>query len=273
MFIGSSWDSDYVTNARDCVFSTKIKKHLSKLFPLDFHRSHRLVQDKLERNSVVFTEKVVPFLEQKCYMANLQLKKQQILNQTAALKEKGKKDWKILFDYVIVSYQFLSEYELHSDFCAQLMGSQLKTNIKFHPEFMKLSASQKRNSINKENLNIGGEPDETSVKVQELITFKTGKYELLFDGFYPLLEIDLNEEFLEKLFSKRQKLVEEGNLWEVESHRIVKMLVNCYSLYGKQGFGSKTLINSRVQFDCDGYLLEKVKISQTKFILTNSHLM
>lgn len=154
------------------------------------------------------------------------------------------------------------------------MATQLKTNLKFHPEFRKsVSSARKRKFPKQEKSEEMSTDDSSVVNIQEILTMKTGKYELLFDGFYPLLDVDLNEEFVEKLFSKRQRLADEGNLWEVESHRIVKMMGNSHALYGKQAFGSKTLMNSSMQFECEGYLLDKVKILQVKLILAASHLM
>jgi hypothetical protein len=102
---------------------------------------------------------------------------------------------------------------------------------------------------------------------------KSGKYELLFDGFYPLLEVDLREEFVERLFDKRQKIWTTANLWEVDSQRVAKLASNSALLYGKSMVGSRSEISSVVHFHCEGYVLGNTKISFANIIVTESHVM
>lgn len=168
----------------------------------------------------------------------------------------------------------MAEYEFHSDFSANLMSKQFCTDLKFHPRFRQLLFNSELTQ--KLTSKIGDDVKEFKNKpiiLESLLTVNTGKYELLFDGFFPLLDVNLNEEFLQRLFSKREKLEIQGNYWLVESHRIAKLISNSFTLYGKQAFCSKSVISPVIHFNCEGYLLMKVKIVPVRIIVTETHLV
>ena len=155
-----------------------------------------------------------------------------------------------------------------------MMLSQLKTDMRFHTSLKPYSSLNFPSTSSKiETLFRSAKSEQSSFSLSKLLVLKSGRYELLFDGFYPLLEVDLRDEFVEKLFSKRQKLMTTGNLWEVDSQRVAKLAANSALLYGKTTVGSRSEISSVVHFHCEGYALENTRISLANIIITESHLM
>lgn len=58
-FIDCDISSEYVLNAKECVTSPRIKKHILMLFPLDFLGTHSIIQRKLLHLSYKFITKMV----------------------------------------------------------------------------------------------------------------------------------------------------------------------------------------------------------------------
>jgi hypothetical protein len=151
------------------------------------------------------------------------------------------------------------------------MIQQLKTDLKFHPSFRELISESKMRLPKKQKL----EADQVGklLESHNLFSVKTGKYEMLFDGFRPLLDVDLKEEFVEKLFTKRNQLAISGSLWELEPHRIARLVSTASSLYGRFGQSQKGSVSQVTQFYSEGYLLENLIIAAAIIIVTESHLM
>jgi hypothetical protein len=158
------------------------------------------------------------------------------------------------------------------------MAEQLEVDLKFHPELKQYPGLfQNRNEHSLEQ-NVRPEPSqlrtsEKSSQVPQVLVKKYGKYELLYEGFYPLLHIELREDFEEKIFSKRYRFESQANLWTVESQRLAKLAANSGQLYSRSLFGAQSVASANVQFHCECYGLEKVRMVPSRVIVTDSHLM
>lgn len=55
----SDYNSYFVQRTKECVFSLKLKKHVSRLFPIDFSKTHLKVKKMLVKMSDTFIAKMV----------------------------------------------------------------------------------------------------------------------------------------------------------------------------------------------------------------------
>lgn len=152
------------------------------------------------------------------------------------------------------------------------MVDHFTQDLRFHPDFKKLKNVADSCSDHS--------PTSSPVKFQKTqdglssetlwFNYLLGKYEFYFEGFYPLLDVELKEDVQAALLKQSIKIAG-FNIWHVEDRRLVRSITCLNRLYGiDQSEWNK---EADIVASANCLLLERVRISIAKLIVTKENLM
>jgi hypothetical protein len=167
--------------------------------------------------------------------------------------------------------KFMTDYDLQSSQALSLMVEQITQDLKFLPGFQNLR-EQQEGLKQRFTFASGSEvrKDQKAKPGSLWFNYSLGKYELFFEGFYPILDFSLKDEIKSGLLRQSLKIIG-FKIWEVEDKRLARSISNLAISHSSDGIVWKREPEVIAAADC--YLLERVKISIARVIVTNDMLM